>query len=78
MNLHAQKLELVQLILNTNHPGLLEKVGQLLKQEENNDWWDDLPSSVQEAIIEGDREADRGETTPHEVDMSEVRKKYSL
>ncbi len=33
MNLQAKKLELVQMILNTDRPKLLKKVSQLLKQE---------------------------------------------
>lgn len=78
MNLQAKKLELVQLILNTDRPGLLEKVSQLLRQEVEPDWWNDLPESVQESIEEGSREADRGETTPHEEVMKDVRLKYGL
>ncbi len=30
MNLQAKKLELVQLILNTDHPSLLDKVSRLV------------------------------------------------
>lgn len=78
MNLQARKLELVQMILNTDRPNLLEKVSQILKQEEEADWWDELPISVQQAIEVGIKEADRGETTPHEEVMEEVRLKYGI
>jgi predicted transcriptional regulator len=78
MNLQARKLELVQMILNTDRPGLLEKVSQILKQEQEADWWDELPVSVQKAIEKGNKEADRGDTTPHEEVMKEVRLKYGL
>ncbi len=78
MNLQARKLELVQMILNTDRPNLLEKVSQILKQEEEADWWDELPISVQQAIEVGIKEADRGETTPHEEVMKEVRLKYGI
>ncbi len=78
MDLQAKKLELVQLILNTDRPSLLEKVSQLLKQEKEADWWDELPRSVQESIDEAIAEADRGETIPHEEVMKEVRLKYGL
>ena len=46
MNLQARKLELVQLILNTDRPDILERVSQILKQENETDWWDELPISV--------------------------------
>ncbi len=78
MDLQAKKLELVQMILNTDRPKLLEKVSQLLKQEKETDWWDELPVSVQQAIDAGIGEADRGEVTPHEDVMKEVRQKYGL
>jgi len=78
MNLQARKLELVQLILNTNRPNLLEKVSQILKQEDETDWWDELPVSVQQDIESGIKEADRGETTPHEEVKKEVRLRYGI
>ena len=78
MNLQAKKLELVQLILNTDRPGLLDRVSQLLKLEEETDWREGLPASVQQSIEKGNREADKGETLSHEEVMREVRSKYGL
>jgi hypothetical protein len=78
MNLQARKLELVQLILNTDRPNILEKVSQILKQENETDWWDELPVSVQQDIEAGVKEADRGETIPHEEVAKEVRLKYGI
>ena len=78
MNIQAKKLELVQLILKTDRPNVLEKVSQLLKQERETDWWDELPLSVQKSIDEAIEQADRGETIPHEEVMKEVKLKYGL
>ncbi|MCU4163439.1 hypothetical protein [Carboxylicivirga caseinilyticus] len=78
MNLQAKKLELVQMILNTDQPKLLEKVSRLLKHHKETDWWDELPLSVQQAIEAGIEEADRGEVTLHEDVMKEARQKYGL
>lgn len=78
MNLQARKLELVQMILNTDRPSLLEKVSKILKQEQDADWWDELPISVQQAIEAGNKEADRGGTIPHEEVMKEVRSRYGI
>ncbi len=75
MNLQAKKLELVQLILNTERPSLLEMVSQLLKQEKETDWWDELPESVKKSIETGIEEAERGETIPHEEVMKGLHKK---
>lgn len=78
MDLQARKLELVQLIIDTDRPQLLEKVSQMLKQEKETDWWDELPKSVQQAIEDGLKEADKGETTPHEEVMKDVRLRYGF
>ena len=72
MDLQAKKLEIVQLILDTDKSDLLDKVSKILKQERDDDWWDDLPESVQESIERGLDQAKRGDTIPHE----EVMKKY--
>ncbi len=78
MNVQAKKLELVQLILNTNKVGLLDKVSQLLKQEKEADWWDSIPESVQDSIGIALEQAERGETIPHNDVIKEAREKYGL
>ena len=42
MNLQAKKLELVQMILNTEKPAVLAKVEAVFKKEKGADWWDEL------------------------------------
>ncbi len=69
MNLQAKKLELVQMILNTDRPSLLDKVSKLLSHEKEADWWGELPLSVQRSIDESIEQAGRGETVSHEEVM---------
>jgi len=78
MNLQAKKLELVQMILNTEKPTVLAKVEAVFKNEKGADWWDEIGESERNAIEEGLAEADRGELIPHEEVMKEVRAKYKL
>ena len=78
MNLQAKKLELVQLILNTEKPAVLAKVEAIFKKEKDADWWDEISEDERNAIEEGLAEADRGELIPHEKVMKEVRAKYKL
>lgn len=78
MNVQAKKLELVQLILNTDRPVLLDKISRILKQEKDADWWDEIPKSVQDSIETALGQAERGETIPHSEVMAEVRAKYKL
>ena len=78
MNLQAKKLELVQLILNTEKSAVLDKVEAIFKKEKGSDWWDEISEGERAAIEKGLAEADRGELIPHEEGMKEVRAKYKL
>ncbi|MFO8069567.1 MAG: hypothetical protein R6U02_06295 [Alkalibacterium sp.] len=78
MNLQSKKLELVQLILNTEKPSILSKVEAILKKEKASDWWDEISPEEKKAIEKGLAEADKGELIPHEEVMKEVRAKYHL
>ena len=77
MNLQSKKLELVQLILNTEKPSVLVMVEAVLKGKIP-DWWDEISPEERETIEKGLIEADMGELIPHEEIMKEVRAKYKL
>jgi predicted transcriptional regulator len=78
MNLQAKKLELVQLILNTEKPSVLAKVEAVFKKEKGADWWDEISEAEKEEIGKGIAEADSGQLIPHDKVMKEVRTKYKL
>lgn len=65
MDLQAEKLKLVQAVLNINDIGPIKEVGQLLKTR-NRDWFDDLSEDQQQSILRGIEQADRGETITHD------------
>ncbi|GAA4303163.1 hypothetical protein [Compostibacter hankyongensis] len=50
----------------------LRMVQAILEIEQNHDWWDDLPSAVQDTIMAADKEISQGNGIPHEV----ITKKY--
>ena len=64
MDLQAEKLKLVQAVLNINDVSLIKEVEDLLKSR-NHDWFDDLSEDQQQSVIRGLEQADRGETIPH-------------
>jgi predicted transcriptional regulator len=78
MKLQTKKLELVQMILNTEKPAVLAEVEAVFKKEKRADWWDEIGEAERNAIEEGLAEADRGELIPHEEVIREVRAKYKL
>ena len=65
MNLQAEKLELVQAILDIEDISLVKEVKALLKKQDH-DWFDDLSREQQESVMRGIAQADRGEGIPHE------------
>jgi predicted transcriptional regulator len=73
MNIKAKKLELVQLILDTEQPSILDKISKIFKKEKEADWWDTISDEERAGIQEGIAQADRGELIAHE----EVMAKYS-
>ena len=66
MNIHAEKLELMRLILDTENPGILESIKMLFKREAKNDFWDILPQLQKEEILHGIKEIDNGEIVDYE------------
>jgi hypothetical protein len=64
MNIQAEKLNLLQTIMNTNDEGLIMDVKAFLSGRKA-DWFDELSDEQQKDVMEGLAEADRGETVPH-------------
>ncbi|SDP98693.1 hypothetical protein SAMN05428975_4767 [Mucilaginibacter sp. OK268] len=64
MDIQAEKLNLLQTILNSNDEGLIMDVKAFLSGRKA-DWFDELGTEQQKDILEGISEADRGETVPH-------------
>jgi hypothetical protein len=78
MNIQDKKLELIQRILNTNKPSLLEKIAKIFELEGEADWWDELSDEERASIQEGLDQLNRGEGIPHEKVMKEMKAKYGL
>jgi predicted transcriptional regulator len=78
MNIQSKKLELVQLILNTERPAILEKIEDILKKGKSSDWWDEIGADERKAIEKGISEADNEKLIPHEQVMKQVKAKYKL
>jgi len=66
MNIHAEKLELVRLILDTDNPGILHSIKRVFSKAEENDFWDDLPQNKKDDILNGLEEINKGETVSYE------------
>lgn len=68
MNIEAMKLELMQLLLNTQKESILTKIKSIY-QEESVDWWLELSAEEQTEIEEGLTEAENGQIIAHQEVM---------
>lgn len=65
MDIKATKLELMQLLLQTQKESLLLKLMQVF-EEEQVDWWEQLSREEQKEIKQGLKQADQGDVVPHD------------
>ena len=72
MNIQAEKLELMKMILDTNNPSILNSIKKILSSELKKDFWDTLPQSQREEILKGIEEIENGEI----VDYDDFIKKH--
>lgn len=68
MNIEATKLELMQLLLQTQKESLLMKIKTIL-EEEQEDWWSEMSKDEQDEIKTGLAQADKGEFIANEKVM---------
>ena len=65
MNIQAEKLELVRLILDTDNPGILQSIKHIFSKAQKNDFWDSLPQYKKDDILNGFEEINMGDTVSY-------------
>ncbi len=74
MNLQAEKLHLIQLLLDIEDPKILSKIEALIKinskESKQNNWDIDLEKEIQEAI----NQADNGALIPHKEAVGKLKR----
>jgi hypothetical protein len=78
MDIQTLKLDLVKKIINTEKPALLIKINKLLLDEKAEDWWDKLPQEVQDSIMAGLEDVQKGNLFTHEQVIEEAKQKYGF
>lgn len=73
MNIQAEKLELVRMILDTDNPNILSSIKRIFTSSKKVDFWDGLPQSQKDEILMGIEEIENGETTDYEEFMKKHR-----
>ncbi len=69
MNIETTKLELMQLLLQTQKESLLAKLKKVFEEEES-DWWMAISEEEQIEIEKGIQQADKGELVSNDTVMN--------
>ena len=73
MNIQAEKIEIMKMILDTDNPNILESVKNIFKKSTTTDFWDTLPREQKEDILQGIKEIENGEIIDYEDFMKKFR-----
>lgn len=73
MDIQALKLDLISKIVTIDTPTILLEINKLIQKETKTDWWDKLPAEVQESIVEGMDDVQKGDVFTHEQIMQEAK-----
>ena len=74
MNIQAQKMEIIEMILETKNSLVLESIKMLLKKESFVDFWETLPQDQKDDILLGIEEIETGNT----VDFEDFMRKHRV
>jgi len=72
MDIHAEKMEIIKMIIETENPGIIDSIKKIFKKEHKVDFWETLPQDQKDDILLGIKEIENGEL----VDFDEFIKKY--
>ncbi len=71
----ALKYKIVEKIIQIDDDSVLNEIKSLLGLSEN-DFWDELPNDVKQAVNKAKDELDKGEGIPHINIMTEVKSRF--
>jgi hypothetical protein len=66
MNIQAEKIELVKMLLETDNPKIIESIKKIFKKQKSVDFWDDLSVNQQKEIEKAIIEIENGEVTDYD------------
>jgi O6-methylguanine-DNA--protein-cysteine methyltransferase len=66
MNIQAEKIEIIKMVLETDNPGILETIKRIFSKETSKDFWLTLPQEEREEILKGLEEIENGEVVDYE------------
>lgn len=66
MNIQAEKLEIMRLLLETDNPKIINSIKKVFNKQTGKDFWDTIPQSQKEDILAGIQDIENGEIVDYE------------
>jgi len=66
MNIQAEKIEIMKLILETENPSILQSVKNIFIKSKTDDFWETLSNDQKVDILQGIKEIENGEVVDYE------------
>ncbi len=73
MNIQAEKIELIKMLLDTENPKIIESIKKIFKMEKTADFWDELSNEERKEIEKATLEIKNGEVTDYDTFMQKHR-----
>lgn len=77
MDIQAEKLEIMKLLLEVDSPEILDEVKAVF-QKNGYDFYNDLPSSVKESIEAGLKDVSDKKLHDHDFVMQDIKTRYGV
>ena len=73
MNIQAEKIELMKMILEIDNPSIIHSINQLFRKEVKIDFWDTLRIDEKEEILKGISQIEDSDTVDYDDFISKHR-----
>ncbi|MCF6279293.1 MAG: hypothetical protein L3J14_02990 [Flavobacteriaceae bacterium] len=69
MDIHAKKIALTKLLLNTDNASVIQSIKDIFKKVEPSDFWDELSNEEQKEIKQGIKDIEEGKVIDYDTFM---------
>jgi hypothetical protein len=73
MNIQAEKIEIMKMILETNNPKVIKSVKNILRKSKETDFWETISQEQKDDILQGIKEIENEEVEDYEEFMKKHR-----
>ncbi len=67
MNIQAEKLEIMRMVLETDNPKIITSIKKIFKKSAEKDFWETISQAQNEEMIIGIKETESGDIVDYEV-----------